>query len=330
MESTEKQILKIDVDDAVLLCCIFYQYETFNRNLSDFLKNEKNKIGTIDKLEKVIAGQCFLASRKFKKFYQDNKSVIDKINIYSSLHSFLSRNYVFDDDMVLFKNGKLYEYMYKNREKLDTIIELFGKIKNLGFKVLEFSEDMDFSCEEYSFGVDSTYFKRVIYLDNLEAIPSYHDGVVKYKSIGSNYKMIIDYSFQSATPERIILNDLTFNPDRLPDSISEKEITSKIVESKSRVEHESAAIRNSADLSISVENMLRAFSNASQTINGLCVVDKKAKLIDLLTDIKENLVLMQEISASYDQSLIENHPSITASKLSEEKKLRRKKEETFL
>lgn len=317
----------IRINSLIALCHILDDFEEFNKRLVSSL-SFKN-YNDIYNLSKVSKGEKCFNSKKAKKFYQENKSVIDTINKHYNIHSFISYNYDPkgnpDNELNYF-----YQYISKNRENLDKIISVLEKLKELGFKKIKLNEELDFSQEKYTF---YSYYNNstVIYLENLEAIPNYTNDIT-YKTNGSNYKMKLGVSLWgkyiiSEYDREIILNNLTFDVDRLPTAISKEQIIDKILELPTAKKEEYTIIRNSVDLSVSTDDLLSMFYSVNRSINSLEDVNKKEELIQLLSNIKEDILKMQAISAEYNKEVANNNENITETLLEKEKEAYQRRRE---
>ena len=75
-----KQTICIRTDDAIALCHIIDEFETFNNNFINFLNTITGDISLIlAKLYQISNGEKVFGATRIKYFYNDNKIVIDKI-----------------------------------------------------------------------------------------------------------------------------------------------------------------------------------------------------------------------------------------------------------
>ena len=322
----EKQIIKININEAIALCHMLDEFDDFSKNLNNFLKKVKDKIKLIYKLGKISRGEFCTPSIKVRKFYNANKHAIDTINEYSHIHTFICQNFQFGYGKgdIEYKNYRLYQYILINQDKLDKILAVLEKLKELGFYSIEFDENQDFTNEHYTLDLSYHYRSYITYLDNLVAISSYQRDVVKYKSEGSSYKMLLETLDSSGNLNqirmKILLNDLTFDISRLPKTISKEEIIDKIVGLQKDKNEEYTTIRNSVDLNIAIEDLLLMFHFVDSKISSLDGISQREELTKLLSNIKENILKMQAISTEYDKDAVSSNENITENLLKEEKK----------
>lgn len=327
----ENKTIKVNINGLIALCHILDEYETFNQNLINFLKESRNKSNSIWRIGRIANGEDWAPAPKEKKFYKQNKLVIDTINSHLHIQTYICENYEFsyNNNAVVYKNNELYQYILNNKDKLDRIILVLEKLKKLGFKQLQFNENFDFTNEIYVLPLFLHYNHYIPYLDNLEAIPVYRKDIVKYKSTSSNYKMttLPVWSEVSFTYEmQIFLNDLTFDADRLPNAISKEEITDKIIALQKAKNEEYTIIRNSVDFSIGADDLLSSFSSVNNSLSKLDDVSKKEELTKLLASIKDDILKIKALSTEYDKEVV-NNGKVTEETLNKEKKAYQRRRE---
>lgn len=210
-----------EIDNLIALSKILDDFDEFNdkvRNLVSIVCNRE----VIYKLGQVSNGADCFNSDKIKEFYNENKSVIDVINEYSSIYSFICSNYdvngnaMYNDSLNFF-----YRYMQENRDGIDSIVSVLERIKELGFSTLYFNQKLEDSEEVYSINTSFNDNDRIIYLDNIEVISN--DGeCIGYRSFNPNFRLFLvpDRDEISKINKRIEVNSLLFDKGLLPESIS--------------------------------------------------------------------------------------------------------------
>ena len=313
--------LKVHVNDLIILCNIIDEFEVFNKNILDFVSSNNNK-NLMDKLFYVSTGKHHFNMGRVKRFYENNKKVIDIINKYSNVAMFIWENYNYKGEPI--KLSLFYQYILKNKDKLDQIIALLEKLKELSFKDLEFNENFDFTNEEYKIYTIFGDNVDIAYLDNMEVLPNYEKGIVKYKTTVSNYKIIISpihILLSNYSSQIISVNSLAFDPERLPSSITKEEVFDKIIDLKSTKKEECSAIRDSVDLSECIADLNTQFNYVNNTVNNLDDARSKSELIEVLSNIKQDIEKLQTICEEHDNRTLEENPTITRETLDKEKKL---------
>lgn len=306
----------VEINNLIALCHILDDFEEFKRRL----RTEYNRDFTL-KLRDVSQGKSHIFSKKEKRFYNENKSVIDTINKYSSIDMFIGDIYGYYGSAQFF-----YEYLLNHKEDLDRIIELLEKIKQLGFDVFTFNEDLDFTTESYNVYPTFRRNSRIIYVDNIVVPPTY-TSEIDYRTASSNYKIELDVVGDEISEYggRITLNSLLFDPNRLPESLTKENTFDNILKLKSEQEEKFVAIRNSVDLSISVSDLEYQLSSTSSVISELEDVQNKSQLLEALLNIKGEVDKLKTLSEEYDRSISEKEPSLTKEVLAREKKLQLKR-----
>lgn len=307
-----------DIDNIIALCHIIDDFEEFRKNLISMIFPEFNR-KFIFQLWDISKGKTKLGTRKAKKFYAENKSVVDMINQYSSITKFINLNYNCYGNCY----GSLeffYGYISKHRNEINKILNILEKLKELGFDEFEFNEDIDFTTEDYSLLPTFRDNSRLIYVDNIEVSPSYSKQI-NYHTTSSNYKMNLSISGEdfSKYHRTIILNSLLFDLERLPENIDKTEVFDGIIGLKQ--ENQAEAIRNSVNLSVSISDLGYQLSLTNDVFNRLNGVENKEQLLQVLLNIKLDIDKLKTLSEEYDKSVIEKDSLITPDILEREKTL---------
>lgn len=309
------------VCDLIALCYVLNEFEEFKNKLINLISSKCNR-NLIYTLNQVSKGEYCFNAKKERLFYKENKSVIDTINRYSNINTFIYA-IVNDDNLEFF-----YQYILNNKSKLGKIISLLKKIKELGFEKLEFNESLDFSNNEYVIDTNFAMNSNITYLDNIEVLPNYATNV-KYRTAGSNYSIMIHPSIILYPSTRdfkeygnqIIVNSLLFDESRLPESITKESIFDEIIELKNQQQDKCNKLRNSVNLSISIEELYNQFNSTSKIVESLSNVESNRELIEILSNIKASIEKLKNISIEYNSSISKENPDITSETLQTEKEL---------
>lgn len=226
-----------EINNLIALCYIIDDFEEFGERLRPLILSNYNR-DFIFKLYDISEGKSCTFSKGVKKFYKENKMVIDTISKYSNILRFVSAVFglygrVYDNNNLQF----FYEYILSYKEHVEQIIEVLEGIKKLGFDSLEFNPNLDFTNELYDVYPSFQKNFHVTYVDNIEVIPSYASRI-NYRTISSNYKMnlgVVGDNF-SEYDRIIIVNSLLFDSQRLPKNITRKVIFDKILKLKDELE----------------------------------------------------------------------------------------------
>lgn len=305
--------LEIKVNDLIALCYMIDDFDEFYEHLMK-LKQLPNYHDIIFDIIDITNGKFGLKSLKAKSFYKKNKKVIEIINKYSTLDSFMFfSNY----DSLYF----MHQYLLKNKDKLNHIKLLLKKIELLGFEELQFNEKLDFTLEECKLRIIFGSNTSIKYMDNIETIPSYDNFLIKYKTANSNYQIIVeplekDLSKYNRT---IILNSLLFDINSLPDKISKEVVYDSIINTYHKQTEACKMIRNAVDLSLSVANLDVQYSRTMQVISSLNGVKNKQKLLQILEIIKTNITKLSTMCDEYDNDIVDTNEFITPTLLHQEK-----------
>jgi len=317
----------VNIGYLMALCYIVDDFLEFEKRLRTAL-NMKDNRGFIFELGDISVAKFYIGAKKEKKFYHENKLVIDKINQYSYITNFIIDNYDKQGNPTSSNNLHFfYEYIMKNKSEMDKIISLLRGLKLLGFSEFIFHEKMDFTSDVYSLDKRLNENLEFAYLDQMEVIPHYDVFMVEYRTSGSNYKISIDVGnrdyISSRGVHKIILNDLTFDVSRLPDTLLDT--FDKIIELSKMKKLEYLSIRNSVELSSNISDLYWLVDVVNNKINDLDNIEKKGELIELLSIIKESILKMQAISYEYDEHIVNMNIGISEKNLEEEKEVYVKK-----
>ena len=310
----------VEINNLIALYHILDDYEEFEKKLEMAISPKYNRDFTL-KLFDISKGKFRVFSRKIKKFYNENKSVIDTINKYSNIINFINSIYGYYGSTHFF-----YEYFLSHKEDLDKIIELLERMKQLGFDDFTFNEDLDFTKESYDIYPTFRRNFRIIYVDNIVVSPSY-TSEIDYKTASSNYKIDLDVIGNEISDygRKITLNSLLFDLNRLPVKLDRKNTFDRIIDLKKQQEEKNTSIRNSVDLSISVSDLDEQLNSTSSIISKLDDVQNKSQLLEALLNIKGEVERLKTLSKQYDSSISEKEPSLTKEVLDREKKLQLKR-----
>lgn len=325
-----KKTMEIDINILIALCNILDKYEEFNNNILERY-NCIYDLSSLVKLFKISQGEKVSRTPKLKEFYQKNKEVIDTINKFAPISNFILHNYSASNKK-LYVSEKLrffYQYLLKNRSQLDQILSVLEKIKDLGFYKINFVEGYDFTEESQSItgpysplkGPYSPYYPGdIVFFDNIQIEPNYSKDTIKYKTNGSNYKIVF-HPLSGSQGKLIILNSLTFDPSRLPNKISTKSTVDYIVNLSKNLDESCFAIRTSVDLSINIDELQERYESLYKVMEELKNAPIKEKVRESLVKIQTELSKLQALSTEYNNSITEENPNITPEKIAEEIKL---------
>lgn len=320
MEKEEKVIVA-DIYNLIALCHIIDDFEEFIKSINE-LDKSKDKRAIIHDIDKISRGEFVFrfGIKKLNTFYQDNKSVIDKINKYSNLSHFVILYYDFEE-----KNAMdfFYKYILSHKEDLDKIKLLLERIKKLGIKQIQFSEEIDFTDKVYSVNRFFNYNDNVFYLDNMEAVPNYQTNVVKYRTTDSNYEINLRMGYKEFAEymREIKVNSLLFDAERLPDEITIDSIFNKIIKLKKEKQAACDIVEEDVELSVVLEDLFAQFATTSNVIERLKNVSSKEQMLNLLKEIKSGLDKINELKSAYEADVLQEDSSITNEVLEGERRL---------
>lgn len=320
---------KMRVDNLTAMVSSIDVFPTFSKNVAKLLSTSKNYELTVENLENISSGKKVFGANKEKKFYKENKKAVDTINKYSNVGLFLLENYS--------KNGAIantslienYQYIIKHKFHQKEMIDLLEKIAQEGFTKIVLDEQADFTNQGYELYTNYESNTHFYYLDNMVAIPSYDDSVIKYKSQKSDYRIEIHpdtfFTHEQCYGEIIEVKSLYFSPDRLPKVINKNTTFDKILALKNEKEKEYKVIKEAVNLNVGVEDLLMKYQNMESIVANLSDTDKRGEVISALKEVNNGLKKLQMVSRAYNVDLLYQTPEISREQLDEEAKIYIKK-----
>ena len=312
----------INIDNLITLCHILDDYEEFEKILIKAMKHGSDR-DFVFQLDDVSNGKFRLGSYKARRFYEENKLIIDAINHYSTIPSFINLNYGI--------NGKIigdirffYEYLVSHKEDIEKILFLMNKLKELGFDNIEFNDELDFTKEVYKTSLSQYDNFYLMYVANPEVIPNYTNEI-NYVTKDSKYKMILSITGYkekeiSKYNRKIILNSLIFNPYMLPEELDLEHTYGNLVRLKEEQSDETFLIRNSVDLNVSIFDLDKQYDSTYRIINGLNDnIKHREELVTILMEIKAKLEKLKLLGLEYNRSISRNDPLLSQELLEQEK-----------
>ena len=304
----------ININDLIAICHIMDKYENLNMEIKKIMNIKGNKMLSF-KLSKINNNICF---GKIRKFYINNKEAIDIFNKYSNFTTFIFHSYDLND----YDTDYFYNYILNNNNNLNNIMEVLYKLKSLGFIIIYMNENYYFDNTTYTIFKNLNDNNSIEYLDNIEALPSYLEKKVKYKTNGSNYRISLNNKFHiKSYKESIELNSLVFDPSILPEKLDKENTFDKIINLNKKLENENENLRNSININISIEDLIIQYQIASKMIEKINNDSYKVLLKNNLENIKNNLEELKTISDNYSKEIINNYSLINDETINEEKKL---------
>lgn len=306
-----------ETKNIIALCHIIDDFKGFRERLMSMISPAYNR-NFVFQLVEISHGEFIFGASTARKFYRDNKSIIDTINTYSDISRFICGNYGVYGEAY----GSLeffYEYILNHKDEMDKILAVLEKLNELGFDSFEFNENLDFTTELY--GVEPTFRKNrhITYVDNPEVIPSY-DSYITFGTTSSNYKMNLDILGDKIFGyKNIKLNSLLFDPKSFPESINRENTFDYILELKDAQRDQTNAIRNSVNLSVTVDNLDMQLVASTIVIRKLDGVENKGEMLAILESIREDIEKLKTLSLQHDSRVSEQQPLVTPEVLKKEK-----------
>ncbi len=322
---SSKNLKKIPVNHLLVLCEVKDDYQLFCNDLENLIKSKGNRY-LVRRVYHIIQGDLPNYSSKYKKFIEKHRHTIEIMNKYSCLSNLTVLSY---DEKGKHRNNLpedyFYEYIQEHKEDIETIKAVTLKIKSLGFEEINFDENLDFTKNEYE--LRDSFRSSFVFLENMEAIPTYLESPVKYRTNGSCYCMTLIPSSYGYCQKinifgrRIGLNNLIFDPNRLPEEITPEstiEVIKKLAQKK-KTEHND--LQNVVDLSITTSDLADYYRKLKEVSEKIIRINNNPELTNILSQIQNALQQLESFRASFEEQTINSHPDITDETIQKEKKL---------
>lgn len=307
----------VDVDNLLALANVLNDFQTFNNELQKLI-SVKNDEKIIIKLYDISTGHKII-NLKVRKFYKKYKYIIDEINKNTNLIKFIASNYGIKGNKK--ENYYLdYFYDYFTKNDLNKIKEVLLRIKQLKVQTLIFDENADFTKDTYSLNTDICSNHHVHFLDNIKIIPNSEFNTIKYTTLNSHYNISIDQEFNIFS--QMIVNSLTFDTKTLPNSLDTKDTINKIINLSKEKTEEVKKVNNCVELNSNVNSISKVFVNMNEITKYLENDQLKAKLIQILNNMSQEIKKLEIINNEYINDTIET-TSITKEQLEIENRSRR-------
>ena len=81
------------INDLTIMVSTIDKFALFSENARKLMASSKNANQALMNLYNISKGKKVFGARNIKKFYEENKEVVDTINKYSDINLFLSKYY---------------------------------------------------------------------------------------------------------------------------------------------------------------------------------------------------------------------------------------------
>lgn len=275
-----------------------------------------NKKNITTGITKLINNPNSFVDRRLKDFYKKYQEQFINISNHINIETFIDS--MFDDRGSLNSNFKqMHSYIMEHRDEAYKILDVLFAIESLGIKEIIYDESYDPNKRIYSMNKNINYNKSFYYLDNITILPSYEDSIIKYNSKTSSYEIRVPLNGSDEAPI-IRVNNLVFNPSRLPRNLYKETVLEPITKYEGNIQEQNKLIRDSVDFSSGISDLDKAYYELyNRTAN--MRFDNRAELIESLNTIKKGIQRLKELSKNYDSQIIDSNENISDFLLEKEK-----------
>ena len=186
------------------------RFEDFNEDLRQLGESKKGDIR-----KKVVKALSEKSSKKVQAFCDKYGDLLDTIETYTDLETFLSMNYTEKGKLNSYSSLQFYhDYIQEHPEEKYQIVDLIDRLYDLGFYSLTLDEGFDFTQDEHH--LSPVFHKNTVitYLDNMKIDLTTDSSDVAYYTDASDYAITIGkYSIASDERfgKRISVKNLLFS-----------------------------------------------------------------------------------------------------------------------
>ncbi len=320
---------EIRVEVLKALANIIDNFHNFNSAVIELFNSEypKNLTAPLDlgcDISEYIEGKRIVGHKKLKEFCELYKTTIEEISKYTWIGDFMysydfnrkTKKLELNDNLEYF-----YQYLYANKKDIDKINVLLDKIDSLNISRLILDPNLDLDILDGNVFSIETIFNdnyNFTYFDNIEIIPNYEKGIVKYKSKKSNYALQINSGVWDK--KVLVVDSLTFDPNVLPLTSDKNELSTLILEMQNKNLDACENVRNAVDLSVGVDDLVEQYNKIKKVVNNITDYSDREKVYKSLVNLNECIKLLSKTSENYNQRVAESNPKITEKTLEKEKK----------
>ena len=306
------EISRVYTHELLALCHVFDKYEEFLTDLNELLNKSKKEIDTIYNLEQLSHGKFGIYSRTLKEFYEKHKEIIDEINKYSHIHTFICQAHTWNEET------SIYYYLKSHKEDIPNIIKTIERLISLGIFEIEFSEKFDFTKQVNKMNIRLRDNSYIHFYENMEVIPSYNSDSIKYRTTSSAYDIELKAERNDVEFCTIQLNSLNFDPERLPKKISKEETTDQIISLKEKRQKDYEMIKSLINLRIANHSSVLSFLKLELEMRKLDSLSSKEELLESMKKTRDGLEQIINANKQYELEVITNSDFITEELLDKE------------
>lgn len=344
-----KKIRKMNISFLIALCNIIDKFDHFNSELELFILKFNVDIDT---LKKVFSGKFVFGNQECKSFYKEHKEVIDLFNEYADIIEFIKLYYLpfktsyFElqkESMDDYENLIIFtEYLLNHKNQIENILKLLHKLQCLGFDEVILEEKDKFNKEIHQISTTFASNKDMVYLENLKCIPNHDEELVNYRSDASNYKITLNLSLDKRISLRhntvdsfeqsIVVNNLVFDANLLPDEINPELMFEEIIATKSDNLAECETITNAVTLGVEFYDLGERIEEVYAYVESLGKFKNKGSIKKILLKMQEQLLKLKFEQDKYFLEIASGLPDVSEEYIHDELTLclKRREEESKL
>lgn len=291
----------IELEHLITFCKVYYNFDSLCRDMIDLFDYYDCEIFNI--LDSVVSG----TSNEFhaKLFYNKHKTTLNIIQNNSGISNFF--NCIYGDDCYFSDKFRLfYHYIREYRIHLNDILELLLSIKKLGVTYITLDLVNNLKSLRHAIYNEFEDNDCINYVGDIDFVPEYSDRII-YKSINGDYilKLKVFGSDYYSNGREIIVSNLLFDKQSLPNVITRENTYEKIMEEKSIIDNKYNAINNVIELSSVIDTLNDTISKLRSILNNIDIESEKYNSVyeEIINKIRE----LESIRDLYEENIIREY-----------------------
>ena len=315
-----KKGIRTKTNNLIALSYIIDEFDSFCIDFTTLVMKSRDIKSISNAIYKMATGARTFADKSIKEFYKKYQAQISNINNHVSVSDFILDAFT-EDGYVDPDINAFHKYLLDNRASAYLILDVLYRINKLEINRVILDPEFDFADHVYEIEKMFPKNKALYYVDNIKALPSYKDDIVKYTSTGSNYEIKVVPILKSVCPEesKIRLNTLVFDSNRLPRGLSKYIMFDSIVEQCNELEKDSEHLREAVNIGVASMDLEKLYLSTVELLKKIPDIRGNEKLIEALEDIREGINILSDVSVDYDAKVVDENESVSPTIINNER-----------
>lgn len=326
----------IEINVLMALCEMGENYKVFCDDIDLIISKEEGN-WSID-LYKFIKGEgnwpidlyksdTFVIPKKFRLFVEKHSRNIEIMIKYDCLYDFTVRNY--DNNGQSYSNlgiDYFYNYIGRHLKEINLIKLIVCRIKLLGIRYVYLDEELDFTTNEYfcDFSLSFLYDHEFSFLENMNIL-SVSNNLIKYTTTDSCYSIQLNTDGKTIKEynRKILLNCLTFNPNRLPNDITINSTFDVILKLANKCNKSQLLkdIQNSIKLYMAILDLKQQYERLKNVYESIDKIKNNQEFLNLINQMNFIITKLQSLGVDFETQIIDEYVEVTPEIMEKEKRM---------